>query len=317
MDKPTILIVEDEQTINRIISNYFKKEEYNVLSALDGLDALKMFNKNKIDLICLDIMMPNIDGWEVAEEIRKTSEVPIIMMSALSTEDDLLRGYKLKVDDYITKPFNPKVLVAKTTNLLERIQKLEINKELSDILEFEGLKINMASYGDKRKLKDLLTRDDLTKLFNRKYIDFQLKCLKNEAEEFSFTFGVLFFDIDHFKKVNDTYGHNVGDEVLKMVSNTINSNLRGNDILGRWGGEEFISIIRIQSISELELVANKLRLAVQNAYHDIDSGTKINVTVSIGGTLYKSNDSIEGIISRADDNMYTSKNTGRNKITIK
>lgn len=316
MNKPTILIIEDEITINRIISNYFKKEEYNVLNALDGKEGLKIFNENKIDLICLDIMMPNIDGWEVAKKIRETSEVPIIMMSALSTEDDLLRGYKLKVDDYITKPFNPKVLVAKTTNLLERIKKLEINRELSEILEFEGLKVNMASNGDKRKLNDLLTRDELTRLYNRKYLDFQLKSLKKEALEFDFTFGLLFFDIDKFKDVNDTYGHNIGDEVLKLVSSTIDNNIRNNDILGRWGGEEFIAIIRIENDKELKMIANKLRIKVKRATLEVDSETNISVSISIGGTLYKSGETIENLISRADNNMYNSKRTGRNKVTI-
>ena len=316
MEKPTILIVEDEPTINRIISNYFQKEDYRVLSAYDGLEGLKLFNENKIDLICLDIMMPNVDGWHVAKEIRESSEVPIIMMSALSTEEDLLRGYKLKVDDYITKPFNPKVLVAKTMNLLERIKKLELNKELSEVLEFEGLKINMASYGDKRKLNDLLTRDELTKLYNRKYIDFQLKNIMKEAKEFEFTFGVLFFDIDHFKNVNDTYGHNIGDEVLKVISNTVDENIRNDDILGRWGGEEFIAIIRVDTIDELKRIAEKLRIKVMEAYYLLESNLKVSVTISIGGTLYMSNESIESLISRADANMYNSKQTGRNKVTI-
>lgn len=317
MEKPTILIIEDEITINRILSNYFKKEEYTVLNAYDGDEGLELFNENKVDLICLDIMMPNIDGWEVAEEIRKISEVPIIMMSALSTEDDLLRGYNLKVDDYITKPFNPKVLVAKTNNLLDRIKKLEINKELNEVLELEGLKINMASYSDKRKLNDLLTKDELTKLYNRKYIDFQLKNLKKEAEEFGFTFGVLFFDIDHFKKVNDSYGHNVGDEILKLVSLTINRNIRNNDILGRWGGEEFIAIIRIDNLEGLKLIADKLRVKVYEAQYKLNNNTNMSVSMSIGGTLYQQGDEIVNLISRADNNMYISKETGRNKVTIK
>ena len=316
MDKSTILIIEDEMTINRIISNYFKKEEYQVLSAYDGLQGLKQFNENKVDLVCLDIMMPNINGWEVAEEIRKSSEVPIIMMSALSTEDDLLRGYKLKVDDYITKPFNPKVLVAKSTNLLDRIKKLEINKELSEILEFEGLKINMTSFKDKRKLNELLTRDELTKLYNRKYLDFQLKNLRSEAEEFDFTFGVLFFDIDNFKNVNDTYGHNVGDEVLIMVSDTINKNIRGADILGRWGGEEFIAIIRVENAEELNTIAEKLRNKVKEEIYVIDQKRNVSVSISIGGTLYQKEESVENLICRADENMYISKETGRDKVTI-
>jgi diguanylate cyclase (GGDEF)-like protein len=260
--------------------------------------------------------MPNVDGWEVAKQIRTFSEIPIIMMSALSTEEDLLRGYDLKVDDYITKPFNPKVLVAKSINLLERIKKLELNKELTEILDMDGIKINMASYGDKRKLNDLLIRDELTKVYNRKYLDFQIKNIMKEAIEFNSTFGILFFDIDHFKNVNDTYGHNIGDEVLKMVSSTINSNIRNIDILGRWGGEEFIAIVRVDKIDELKMIAEKLRIKVSESTYLIDSKRKISVTISIGGTLFDKNDDISKLISRADSNMYNSKENGRNNVTI-
>ena len=124
MNKAVILIIEDEPTINRIISNYFIKENFTVLNALDGLKGLQLFKENKVDLVCLDIMMPIIDGWDVAKKIRESSDVPIIMMSALSTEEDILKGYSLKIDDYVTKLFNPKILVAKIKNLLEKIDKI-------------------------------------------------------------------------------------------------------------------------------------------------------------------------------------------------
>jgi DNA-binding response OmpR family regulator len=115
-----ILIIEDEPTINRILSKYFLDAGYHVKSAFDGFEGLQIFEKDSYDLICLDIMMPNINGWEVAKIIREHSNVPIIMMSALSEEEDILQGYSLKVDDYITKPYNPKILLAKARNLLER-----------------------------------------------------------------------------------------------------------------------------------------------------------------------------------------------------
>jgi two-component system response regulator VanR len=146
MENNTILIIEDEPTINRIVSNYFKKENYNVLSALDGVKGLQLFTNNKIDLVCLDIMMPNTNGWDVAKKIRETSNVPIIMMSALSEEEDILRGYSLKVDDYITKPFNPKILMAKVRNLLDRISTSTFEISDSGILEVTGIKMNLNTH---------------------------------------------------------------------------------------------------------------------------------------------------------------------------
>ncbi|MBU1020342.1 MAG: response regulator transcription factor [Firmicutes bacterium] len=146
MEEITILIIEDEPTINRIVSNYFVKENYKVLSALDGFKGLQLFSKNKIDLVCLDIMMPNINGWDVAKTIRETSNIPIIMMSALSEEEDILKGYSLKVDDYITKPFNPKILVAKVRNLLERISNPVFVNDDSSVLEVKGVKMDLETH---------------------------------------------------------------------------------------------------------------------------------------------------------------------------
>ena len=146
MKETTILIIEDEPTINRIVSNYFLKENYTVLSALDGFKGLQLFSQNKIDLVCLDIMMPNVNGWDVAKTIRETSDVPIIMMSALSEEEDILKGYSLKVDDYITKPFNPKILVAKVNNLLDRLKNHDYSSQSSGILEVPGVKIDLDTH---------------------------------------------------------------------------------------------------------------------------------------------------------------------------
>jgi len=146
MENITILIIEDEPTINRIVSNYFIKEKFKVLSALDGFKGLQLFSKNKVDLVCLDIMMPNVNGWDVAKTIRETSNVPIIMMSALSEEEDILKGYSLKVDDYITKPFNPKILVAKVRNLLERLQDHDYSNQTSGDMEVNGIKLSLDTH---------------------------------------------------------------------------------------------------------------------------------------------------------------------------
>ncbi len=168
MNDITILIIEDEPTINRIVSNYFLREKYKILSALDGFKGLQLFSKNKVDLVCLDIMMPNINGWDVAKTIRETSNVPIIMMSALSEEEDILKGYSLKVDDYITKPFNPKILVAKVKNLLERLANQDHEVQTSGILEISGIKIDLdthKSYIDNIEVNLSKTEFDLLKYF--------------------------------------------------------------------------------------------------------------------------------------------------------
>ncbi len=168
MEDITILVIEDEPTINRIVSNYFVKEKFKVLSALDGFKGLQLFSKNKVDLVCLDIMMPNVNGWDVAKTIRETSNVPIIMMSALSEEEDILKGYSLKVDDYITKPFNPKILVAKVINLLERLSDVDYGSQTSGSIEIGGIEMNLDTHKafiDNEEIDLSKTEYDLLKYF--------------------------------------------------------------------------------------------------------------------------------------------------------
>jgi two-component system response regulator VanR len=143
VEAKTILIVEDEPTIQNVVKKYFESEGFHVITANDGFAALEQFNANHIDLICLDIMMPNIDGWTVTETIRETSDVPIIIMTALSSEENVLKGYEYRIDDYITKPFNPKILVAKSKSLLNRINSpTPVDKKQTSSLVFGPLDLN-------------------------------------------------------------------------------------------------------------------------------------------------------------------------------
>lgn len=142
--KKTILIVEDEIRMRILLSDYFKKEGYDYIEASNGIEAIKAFNNNIIHLIILDIMMPYMDGWEVCKAIRKTSDVPILLLTAKSEEDDKLLGYELGADDYITKPFSPKILVAKVKVLLKRMETPSQNQSV--LLDLDGLIINELSH---------------------------------------------------------------------------------------------------------------------------------------------------------------------------
>jgi len=145
VENKTILIVEDEPTIQSVVTKYFEAEGFKVVTADDGFSALTEFNSNDIDLICLDIMMPNIDGWTVTETIRETSNVPIIIMTALSSEDNVLKGYTYNIDDYITKPFNPKILVAKAKSLLHRIATPNLQPKTNNSLMAGPIEVNVET----------------------------------------------------------------------------------------------------------------------------------------------------------------------------
>ncbi|WP_297517294.1 response regulator transcription factor [uncultured Clostridium sp.] len=138
-----ILIVEDELRIRILLRDYFRKDGFAIIEASDGEEALKCFSENNIDLVILDIMMPKVNGFEVCKTIRSVSNIPIILLTAREEEEDKLHGYDLGADDYVTKPFSPKVLVAKVKALLKRTASDTINKNLSN---FDGLKINKLSH---------------------------------------------------------------------------------------------------------------------------------------------------------------------------
>lgn len=142
MDK-SILLVEDEKRMRILIGDYLKKEGFKYFEASNGIEAIEIFNKEKVDLVVLDIMMPYMDGWEVCKTIRKSSEVPIIILTARSEEDDKLLGYELGADDYVTKPFSPKVLIAKIKVLLKRFDSFKVNNSTS--MDINGLLIDELS----------------------------------------------------------------------------------------------------------------------------------------------------------------------------
>jgi two-component system, OmpR family, response regulator ResD len=140
----TILIVEDESRMRRLIGDYFKREGFNIIEAEDGEEGLRLFDEKIVSLVILDIMMPKLNGFEVCRAIRKTSEAPIIILTAKSEENDKLLGFELGADDYITKPFSPKILVAKTKALLKRIEGTTESQEGK--LSIEGVTIDELSH---------------------------------------------------------------------------------------------------------------------------------------------------------------------------
>lgn len=313
MTEKKILLIEDEPTINRILAMYFKNAGFTIYSALDGKKGLELFASNQFDLVCLDIMLPKINGWEIAKKIRKTSNVPIILMSALSEEEDILKGYSLQVDDYVTKPFSPQVLVAKIESLFNRI---ELEHQFDEVLNIHGINFEFSTFQNSNSLEELLVNDELTGVANRRFLDFYIEDSIKKSKDFHTNFGVLFIDIDLFKDVNDTYGHNTGDIVLSELAQLVEANLRNNDLIGRFGGEEFLVVAAVDKEEHLKLISEKLRSKIEEFTFDQDNN-KLKITVSIGGTMYRKDERPETLIERADKNMYESKENGRNQSTIK
>jgi len=165
------------------------------------------------------------------------------------------------------------------------------------------------------EIQKMALLDPLTRLGNRAYADNHLHARLDEMCRYNGSFGVLFIDVDNFKRINDSYGHEVGDKALKMVARTLRNSVRASDIVARWGGEEFVAILLTVAKDQLYALANKIRILIeQSSFFAVQS--HINVTVSIGGALAQHGDTAETLMERADQLMYQSKISGRNTVTV-
>ena len=179
----------------------------------------------------------------------------------------------------------------------------------TDISNLESIKARV------RELEQIAMLDKLTGLANRNYVEQELFVRFEEKKRLGVPFGLLFMDIDHFKKFNDTCGHDVGDRVLQFVAGTLVRNSRPFDVFGRWGGEEFIGIVRNVTGEMLQTHGNRLRMLVESSYLQ-SKGDKLQVTMSVGATLVRESDTLDTLVKRADELLYESKRSGRNRLTI-
>ncbi|MBJ6750322.1 sensor domain-containing diguanylate cyclase [Geomonas anaerohicana] len=166
-----------------------------------------------------------------------------------------------------------------------------------------------------QELEKLALLDGLTQLANRRYLDRELESRLEELHRYDIPFGILFMDLDDFKKINDRYGHDTGDRVLQFVAGTLSANSRPFDLYGRWGGEEFVGIIRNVTAANLKHMGQRLRRLVEKSFVLVE-GEALRVTISIGATMAVKNDTVQTLLARADGLMYQSKAAGKNRLTI-
>ena len=169
---------------------------------------------------------------------------------------------------------------------------------------------------DLEDLKNAAFIDALTGLPNRRYLEMKLKSVQKDFQEKNIIYGLLFMDLDQFKAINDEYGHGIGDDILKMIARTIGANIRKSDMIGRWGGEEFVAILCPADTNVLNLVANKLRMLVENSFLIINE-KKIQVTVTVGAALATGQDTLDALLNRADRGLYQGKMQGRNRVIFR
>ncbi len=293
--KTTILAIDDAKDILALLDSDLSAEGYRVLTAKSGSQGLEILSAEDIDLVLLDILMPEMSGPHVLRAIKQNKQskiIPVIMLSASEQSQDIVSALDLGADDYVTKPYIPEVLFARIRTSLRH---LEINRELE----------KMASI------------DFLTGINNRRqfYHLSNIALNKNIRDQSSLTFGLM--DIDYFKNVNDTYGHDVGDLVLADFSKILSEHFRGYDIIGRIGGEEFCICLPDTNVSKGLQACERFRKAVSKNRMSLELDGRmvdLSIKVSIGITSTKQESNLELLIKQADKALYAAKNSGRNKV---
>ncbi|MDR2581662.1 MAG: diguanylate cyclase [Fibromonadaceae bacterium] len=292
--KNTLLIVDDEKS-SLMALTHILEPEYNILAAKDGNDAIEVAVKHLPDVILLDIVMPEINGYEVIDILKKTEktcDIPIIFVTGMNDVQDEERGLALGAADYISKPFSPAIVKLRVHNQIQILEQLRIIKQLSLI-------------------------DQLTHIPNRRSFDEHLSQEWSRAIRHQAIISILMIDIDRFKNYNDTYGHQQGDTALKAVAEIFKKVLRRSvDFAARWGGEEFAVLLPDTAMDKALKIAEQIRARIEKLDIPLTDGTTTKVTLSVGVNtqLPKRDCSIEDFIKCSDRALYTAKQTGRNKV---
>jgi len=292
-----ILIADDSLVIRAVVRAGLETEDYMVIEADDGLTAIEQSRKHRPDVILLDIEMPGLDGYQVLALLKADAElrnIPVVFLTCRTSMDDVVTGLRAGAQDYLKKPFEP-------AELLARVGSAVHVKQLQDQLWQRNAEL------------DLMSRtDSLTGLYNRWHLEDELQNQRASARRHHDPLAVVLFDIDHFKRVNDAYGHPAGDLVLCEFALRLTQELRAGDIAGRWGGEEFLLILpRTDQAGAVE-VAERIRMVTAST-PIIAAGQAITVTVS-GGCAFGLGEEPDELIRIADTRLYQAKTEGRNQI---
>jgi len=300
-------VVDDHEDNIEVLRVRLESWGYETAAAFSGAEALAQVEQAAPDLILLDVMMPEMDGNEVARRVKANKAlpfIPIIMQTALDSTEDKVEGLEAGADDYITKPIDFAELRARLRSML-RIKRLQ---EALEEREKELLEVN-------RKLTYMSQTDGLTGLDNRRHLNERIEEMFQHAQRMHEPFSCVMCDLDKFKSVNDTYGHQAGDEVLKQLSNILKEEAREIDRVGRYGGEEFMLLLPGTVLDAAVTFAERVRKRIEAHTFTFDGGT-LTRTASFGvsGWPHPSIDQCDGLVRAADDALYVAKETGRNRV---
>lgn len=289
-----VLLVEDSSSDREIAKKYLDTMNLNVTIANNGQEALEIINaeNDKFDLVLTDYNMPLLNGMDLTVNLRQThtkDKLGIIVVSSNDKVDIATDFLKMGANDFITKPYTK-------TQFITRI---DTTLELLDLF---------------RKTKDLANKDFLTGSYNRRFFFESAQTIFDKAKRSNNPLAVAMFDIDKFKNINDTYGHDVGDEAIKEIPKVLNEHLKKSDLVARFGGEEFCVLLENITIEEAKNLFEKIRAAFEANILNVGD-LRLKFTTSIG-VCYGMEETLDLMIKKADEGLYFCKQNGRNKVHI-
>lgn len=302
-EKARVLIIEDRSFESDKFIETLKRDEDSIIAVKTGDQAMEQAEQNEFDIIIVSLNLAGEDGLRLCSRLRsneRTRSIPILMVGEETDLKRIAQGLEIGAYDYILRPVDRNELLARVRTQIRRKRyqdRLRANYEMS---------------------LSLALTDSLTGLFNRRYLMVHLEKILNKNREIKKSLCAMMLDIDHFKKINDTYGHAVGDEVLKTFAERISQRLRSFDLVARLGGEEFVVVLPDVSLDMAKQVAERLRIGIASEPFKVSSPLgPVPVTVSIGAVLIsgeEDNITVEETLRRADDELYRAKEGGRNRV---
>ncbi|ASM35692.1 diguanylate cyclase [Campylobacter sputorum subsp. bubulus] len=288
--KYKVMVVDDSIPTRNMMKTILSSQLFKVFAAAHGEEAMAYFEDNPdIKLVLTDYNMPVMNGMELTQNLREKHDKNSLIILALTSESSVASDFlKRGANDFITKPFSKDELVCRINNNLDAMENIY-------------------------KILDLANKDFLTGLYNRRYFYDDMDKYRHDFPLQSFAVSMI--DIDHFKKVNDTYGHDVGDVVIKTLAKVLLNNTKGSDLVSRFGGEEFCVVLRNITKEDAAKMFVKIRAAVANELVKIKD-YEIRFTISIGFCMNDDNLDIDELLDKADEALYRAKEGGRNRVEM-
>ncbi len=289
-----VLIIDDAEDVHRLLGARLKQERLELLSALDGRTALEMAREQDPSLVLLDLDMPGMDGFEVLRHLKasdETHEIPVIVLSGLQSPADKVTAFDLGAVDYITKPFD----------LMELRVRVRSALKMADLINMLAQRAHI---------------DGLTGLYNRIAFDERWAQSTAENQRHAKPLSLAIFDLDHFKSINDTYGHPAGDEALRTFARLLQRECRQSDVPCRFGGEEFVLIMPETGPDAAAAVCNRIREALEAIEWPAHPERRVTVSCGVLGADNTATISPSDWVQATDEQLYAAKNGGRNRVMV-